>query len=133
MTTIYNPTVNLQQGQDYLIRTTLRNGCVVFDSLRVRVANESNIHVPKAFTPNGDGRNDLLFPILVGIDALKYFRVYNRWGNLVYELKGIQPTMGWDGRYRGVAQPMEGYVWIAEAVDVLGKTLKAKGNTLLIR
>ena len=133
MTTIYNPTAILQQAQAYIIRAALKNGCIVSDSLLVKVANETNIHVPKAFSPNGDGRNDLLYPILVGIDELRYFRVYNRWGNLVYELKGVQSNIGWDGRYRGMVQPMEGYVWVAEAVDVLGKTIKAKGNTLLIR
>jgi gliding motility-associated-like protein len=133
MTTIYNPTAILQQAQTYIIRAALKNGCIVSDSLLVKVANETNIHVPKAFSPNGDGRNDLLYPILVGIDELRYFRVYNRWGNLVYELKGVQSNIGWDGRYRGMVQPMEGYVWVAEAVDVLGKTIKAKGNTLLIR
>jgi gliding motility-associated-like protein len=133
LTSVQNPSATLRQAQTYVIRSTLKNGCIVYDSLLVKVANETNIHVPKGFSPNGDRRNDLLYPILVGIEKLNYFRVYNRWGNLVYELRSMQTNMGWDGRYKGVAQPMEGYVWVAEGVDVLGKTIRTKGSTLLIR
>jgi gliding motility-associated-like protein len=133
LATVQNPSATLRQAQSYIIRSMLKNGCIVYDSLLVKVANETNIYVPKGFSPNGDERNDLLYPILVGIEKLNYFRVYNRWGNLVYELRGIQTNMGWDGRYKGVAQPMEGYVWVAEGVDVLGRTIRTKGSTLLIR
>jgi gliding motility-associated-like protein len=133
LASVQNPSATLRQAQTYVIRSTLKNGCIVYDSLLVKVANETNIHVPKGFSPNGDGRNDLLYPILVGIEQLNYFRVYNRWGNLVYELRSMQTNMGWDGRYKGLAQPMEGYVWVAEGVDVLGKTIRTKGSTLLIR
>jgi len=97
------------------------------------VAAQAGIHVPKAFSPNGDGQNDRLFPILVGISNLQYFRVYNRWGVLVYEARTYGTSIGWDGTYKGTPQPMETYIWVAEAVDVLGKTLKAGGNSILIR
>ena len=132
-TSAFNPSATLLAAQEYLIKTTLKNGCIVTDTLLVKVAEDTRIHVPKAFTPNGDGQNDRLFPILVGIDELKYFRVYNRWGNLVYETRQAGLLGGWDGTYKGQKQPMETFVWVAEGVDALGKTIKASGNTLLIR
>jgi gliding motility-associated-like protein len=130
---VYNPTATLQAAQQYVIQSTLRNGCLVYDTLLVKVAANTAIHVPKAFSPNNDGQNDRLFPILVGISNLQYFRVYNRWGVLVYEARTYGTSIGWDGTYKGTPQPMETYIWVAEAVDVLGKTLKAGGNSILIR
>jgi gliding motility-associated-like protein len=129
----YNPRVTIRQNQQYLIETRLRNGCVVMDSLLVKVADKSGIFVPKAFSPNRDGSNDRLFPILVGIADLKYFRVFNRWGNIVYESRAMVSNTGWDGTYRGVPQPMDTYSWTAEAIDTDGKTLKGFGNTMIIR
>jgi len=131
--TIYNPQVTLPDGLTYVIQTTLRNGCIVYDTLRVKVSATTGIFVPKAFSPNGDGQNDRLFPVLVGVSQLRYFRVYNRWGVLVYEARTSGSNIGWDGVYKGVLQPLETYIWVAEALDVLGKTLKAGGNTILIR
>ena len=64
---------------------------------------------------------------------MKYFRVYNRWRNLIYEVTSINPSMGWDGKFKGANQPMDTYVWVVEVVDVLGKTIKKSGNTILIR
>jgi len=125
--------VTLPDGLTYVIQTTLRNGCIVYDTLRVKVSATTGIFVPKAFSPNGDGQNDRLFPVLVGVSQLRYFRVYNRWGVLVYEARTSGSNIGWDGVYKGVLQPLETYIWVAEALDVLGKTLKAGGNTILIR
>ncbi|OJW61218.1 MAG: hypothetical protein BGO55_32595 [Sphingobacteriales bacterium 50-39] len=90
-----------------------------------------NIYVPKVFTPNGDGTNDILKPILVGISAFHYFNVYNRWGNLVFTTQ--DPNHGWDGTFKGVPQPVETYLWIAEGVDINGKKIVAKGMTSLVK
>ncbi len=90
-----------------------------------------NIYVPKVFTPNNDGTNDVLKPILVGIQTFRYFSVYNRWGNLIYTTQDA--NQGWDGTFKGVAQPVETYLWMAEGVDVTGKKIVAKGMTSLVR
>ena len=92
---------------------------------------QPNIYVPRVFTPNGDGTNDLLKPILVGISAFHYFSVYNRWGNLIFTSQ--DPNTGWDGTFKGVAQPVETYLWIAEGVNTDGKTVVQKGMVSLVR
>lgn len=90
-----------------------------------------NIYVPPVFTPNGDGTNDVLKPILVGIAEFHYMSIYNRWGNLIFTTQDA--NAGWDGKFKGVAQPVETYLWIAEGIDVQGKKIVQKGMTSLVR
>ena len=90
-----------------------------------------NIYVPKVFTPNGDGVNDVLKPIVAGISSFHYFKVYNRWGNLIFA--SADPTAGWDGTFKGVMQPVETYLWMAEGVDTNGKAVIQKGMVSLVR
>ncbi len=68
-----------------------------------------DVWVPKVFTPNGDGVNDMVRAIANGI-TVQYFNIYNRWGNLLFTTTDI--TQGWDGRFKGVVQPNETYLWI---------------------
>jgi len=114
-----------------LITATVGGKSIIFGSpARVKFA-PINIYVPKVFTPNNDGTNDMLKPILVGISTFHYFSVYNRWGNLIYTTQ--DPNRGWDGTFKGVAQPVETYLWIAEGIDVNGKKIVQKGMTSLVR
>lgn len=132
-TTLQRTTTTLNKSAQYLITVTMPNGCVGIDTLSVTVATNAGIHVPKAFTPNGDGQNDRLMPFLVGILELKHFRVYNRWGNLVFESNNATAASGWDGLYKGVPQPMDNYLWTANGTDVKGTVISVRGSTLLIR
>ena len=114
-----------------LITATVGGQSITFGSpARVKFA-AINIYVPPVFTPNGDGTNDVLKPILVGIADFHYFNVYNRWGNLIFTTG--DPGTGWDGTFKGVAQPVETYLWIAEGIDVAGKKIVQKGMTSLVR
>ncbi len=90
-----------------------------------------NIYCPRVFTPNNDGTNDVLRPILVGITAFHYFTVYNRWGNIVFTTQ--DPNQGWDGTFKGTPQPVETYLWIAEGIDENGRKIVARGMTSLVR
>jgi gliding motility-associated-like protein len=92
---------------------------------------ESGIYVPKAWSPNGDGHNDKLFPIPVNIKELKYFRVFNRWGQLVFETSVLRN--GWDGIFNGVPQVSDTYTWTVEAIGEDGKYYKRSGNSVLLR
>ncbi|MDF2192169.1 Ig-like domain-containing protein [Paraflavitalea sp. CAU 1676] len=90
-----------------------------------------DIYVPKVFTPNNDGNNDVAKPIVVGLTTFHYFSIYNRWGNLLFTTK--DPNAGWDGRFKGVLQPVETYLWIAEGVDRDKKKVVRRGMISLVR
>jgi gliding motility-associated-like protein len=87
--------------------------------------------VPTAFTPNGDGLNEVLRPTLMGIKELKYFRVFNRWGQLLYET--TTERAGWDGTQNGTKMATQVVVWLAEGIGVDGKTYVKKGTSTLVR
>jgi len=89
------------------------------------------IFVPTGFTPNGDGLNDQVRPIAVGIKNIEYFRIFNRWGQLVFAttINGY----GWDGRINGKPQGTNSYVWLVKAIDYLNRPYFQKGTVTLIR
>lgn len=128
---IANPVFNGTEAQDYLVTITSRGGCITVDSQYVKVFKEINIYVPSAFTPNKDGLNDFLLPVPTGIVEFRYFRVFNRWGQLLYTYNSESP--GWDGTFNGVEQPMQTVVWMAEGVSVTGQVVRKRGTTVLIR
>jgi gliding motility-associated-like protein len=125
------PTGTLANNQ-ICVLTLTTNGCTVADSLLVTVYDGVKIYVPTAFTPNNDGINDALQPIYLGIKELKYFRVFNRWGQIVSEVKNNLQT-GWNGGFQGKPQPIGTYIYVISAVDYLGNTVFEKGVTTLIR
>ena len=88
-------------------------------------------YVPTAFTPNGDGLNDILRPIMAGMKKLEYFTVYNRWGQEVFSTS--VGGKGWDGSFQGKPQTSETYIWVVKAVDYKGSVYFRKGTVTLIR
>jgi gliding motility-associated-like protein len=107
-------------------------GCVDSASILVRVFKTGpEVFVPTAFTPNGDGRNDVLRPIAAGMQQVEYFRVFNRWGQLVFHT--ARSGEGWDGRIKGKEQDTGVFVWEVKAVDHLGAPYFRKGTVTLIR
>ncbi len=92
---------------------------------------QPDIFIPTAFTPNNDGKNDILKPIPVGITRIDFFRIYNRFGQLIYETK--EYLKGWDGNVAGTPQASGTYVFSAQGVDYTGKTIFKKGTVVLIR
>ncbi|HEY0750951.1 MAG TPA: gliding motility-associated C-terminal domain-containing protein, partial [Chitinophagaceae bacterium] len=89
------------------------------------------VFVPTAFTPNNDGKNDRLKPIAAGISKIEYFRVFNRWGQLVYSSQ--VSGEGWDGMINGHMQGAGTYVWVVKAMDYRGEPYLKKGIVTLIR
>jgi gliding motility-associated-like protein len=135
--TIQNPFYNYDRQTEYRISITRDNGCITIDTLLVKVIAavppvvKSDLFVPRAWSPNNDGHNDKLFPLTVDIKELKYFRVFNRWGQLVFETNSI--GKGWDGIFNGKPQMIDSYSWTAEAIGEDGKTIRKSGSSLLIR
>ncbi|HXB42236.1 MAG TPA: PKD domain-containing protein, partial [Bacteroidia bacterium] len=86
--------------------------------------------VPTAFTPNGDGANDLLF-VRGGPFEKMHFRVYNNWGELVFETNNQK--IGWNGTVSGVEQPMSVYVWVLDVETFNKKTIHKSGDVTLLK
>ncbi|TAL45673.1 MAG: PKD domain-containing protein [Chitinophagaceae bacterium] len=128
---IQNPVAVLQNDITYVLTVSTAEGCTDTDSISIIVFKGSAIYVPTAFTPNQDGKNDLLRPKYIGIKNLDYFRVYNRWGQLVFGTKSL--GAGWDGRINGINQQTGTYVWLLRAEDIAGKIYEMKGTTIIIR
>jgi len=128
---------NYDLSNEYDIVMTSAAGCVTVDTLLVTVGNSnvpdvpSNMVVPNVWTPNGDGHNDKIMPYPINMQSLTYFRVFNRWGQLMFETK--QFGQGWDGIYNGQMQPIDTYVWTAEGVGNDGRVIRLTGNAALIK
>jgi gliding motility-associated-like protein len=116
---------------DYLVEITDVHTCITTDSILVQILRKPGYYLPSAFTPNGDGRNDLVRPYLVGMKSLKSFSVFNRWGNLVYRTNTYGE--GWDGKFKGVTQDPGVYVWILEYINNDDKKVVERGTITLIR
>ncbi len=127
----YSPVFTGPSDQLYTVEIKTNAGCVTVDTQLIKTVSHADIYVPTAFTPNTDGINDFLRPTLMGIKELHYFRIYNRWGQLLYETK--TERQGWDGSYRGNILPTQVVVWIAEALGIDGRTYTKKGTSALIR
>jgi gliding motility-associated-like protein len=107
-------------------------GCVDSVSRVIKVLSSCLIAVPTAFTPNGDGINDYLYPV----NALKAdnieFSIYNRWGQQMFYTTNWQKK--WNGTFNGTAQPAGTYVWYLSFIHHdTGKKVFMKGFTILIR
>ena len=106
-------------------------GCNGYDTIKVTVVNQAEFFVPTAFTPNGDGRNDYFRPIAVGYSGLNYFRVFNRWGQMVYNSNALDA--GWDGTFNSQKQDAGTYYWEMSYIDRYGKQSTLKGDVTLLR
>ena len=129
--TIADPILNSTLDNTYYVNITNSFGCSLQDSIHVKYYSGPEIYVPNAFTPNGDGRNDIFRPIPVGISVFKYFRVFNRYGQLMFQT--TQPKQGWDGTYNGGPALQGTYVWEVDGIDYQGKTISKKGTVILLR
>jgi len=134
-TTIADPIAVFNESSDGLLYHVLvynEAGCVDSASLFIKIFETPPVvFVPTAFTPNGDGRNDLLRPIAAGIVTIEYFRVFNRWGQLVFST--TTNGKGWDGRIAGKEQGTDTFVWEVKATDYKGTPYIQKGTVTLIR
>jgi gliding motility-associated-like protein len=128
---IANPVAIPPHDFRYIVTGTTLDGCEGADDILIKVYKGPDIYVPSAFTPNHDGRNDVLRPIAVGIREFRFFRIFNRWGNMIYSSK--DPSQGWDGKIRGLEQSTGSYVWIAEAIDYKGNLISRKGVVTIVR
>ncbi len=117
--------------QLYLIDIRAASGCITVDTQLVRTVKNVEVYVPTAFTPNQDGLNDFLHPILRGVKEVRHFRIFNRWGQLLFESKNPQP--GWNGSFKGIPQQSQAVVWVLDCLGVDGQPYVQKGTSVLLR
>ncbi len=121
----------------YTVTVTNNFGCRDADTVTVYLYCDNNqIFVPNTFTPNGDGQNDVFFPRGAGVKNLKSFRIYNRWGQLLFERNDIpinDESNAWDGSYGGSSPRPDVYVYVIEGVCGNGKPMFIKGDVTIIR
>jgi gliding motility-associated-like protein len=129
--TSFTPDFKGPREQLYTIDIRTNAGCLTVDTQLVKTIEKVEIFLPTAFTPNRDGRNDYLRPILIGVRDLRFFRVFNRWGQILFETK--KPLPGWDGMFKGLEQQTQTVVWMVEGVGVDGAVHSRKGTTVLVR
>lgn len=123
----YNPVSTSTVNITYSVSVEDGLHCSVVSNLyRIHIELKASLDVPTAFTPNGDGVNDNIFAAGWALKKLNYFRVFNRWGQLVFETNEL--GLGWDGMFRGVPQNMDTYVYqvsaqtLVESEPVITKT-----------
>lgn len=121
----------------YNVTATNAFGCSGKDTICIRVFCESaQVFIPNAFTPDGDGINDVLTVRASGVKLVKTFRIFNRWGQLVFEKSAFPPNAdshGWDGKVKGVAAPPDVYVYTCEVVCEDDTPYTYKGNVAILK
>ncbi|MDB5250836.1 MAG: hypothetical protein JWP27_5 [Flaviaesturariibacter sp.] len=128
--TLASPTGRLQGDTTFRLTVTAATGCTATDDVSVKVFKEPRIYVPTAFTPDGNGHNDLLHAFPIGLKLVD-FKVFNRWGEMVFET--TDPARGWNGTWRGKRQGTNNFVWLAVGELADGSRIMSKGNVLLLR
>lgn len=120
------------EGRRYKVLVFNEAGCMDSASVNVKVFETApSVFLPNAFTPNRDGRNDVFRPIAAGMQKIEYFRIYNRWGQLIFT--SGDNGKGWDGTVGGRPQDEGVFIWMVKAVDFKGTPFFKKGSVVLIR
>jgi gliding motility-associated-like protein len=101
----------------YIVKVSSPNNCFAYDTINITVFKTApDIFVPTVFSPNGDGKNDRLIPVPVGLKGYDFFEIYNRWGQRMF--RTTQIGVGWDGYFRGILQDVDTYVWQVQGTDL---------------
>lgn len=135
--TCYRVIGNMLSTTTYVVTATSDFGCKAFDDITIYMyCDNKQIFIPTAFTPNGDGENDLFYPRGKGVEEVKAFRIYNRWGQLLFERTGIKLNdegNAWDGTLNGAPARPDVYVYLLEATCDTGEPLFLKGDVTIIK
>jgi gliding motility-associated-like protein len=132
-------TPQLKVGDDVslICRATNRYGCISIDTLNIKTFCPGTlVFIPNAFSPDGDGINDVLMIQGKGVKVIKSFRIFNRWGEVVFEKMNFQPgdpAYAWDGKVRGKPATPDVFVYICEVICDKGVPSFFKGNITILK
>ena len=133
------PSINVKPTTDMQYKVSVSNpgGCTSNAVVNIFVlCNGANVYIPNTFSPNGDGANDIFYPRGTGLFTIKQARIFNRWGEQVYEkysFNANDASAGWDGTYKGQKLVPDVYVYMFEILCDNNTTLVYKGNIALIK
>lgn len=125
------PITKLFTDQTYTLTLRTPEGCEGRASVHIKVYQGPEIYVPTGFTPNKDGKNDVLRPVPAGIKQFRQFAVFNRLGQPVF--RSTVAENGWDGKINGVTALNETFVWMAEGVDYNNQLVQRKGTVIVMQ
>lgn len=128
------PFVTVNSSQSVSVMAINEFGCAAFDTVYLTTVDcGGSVFVPNTFTPNNDDLNDRLYVRGAGLKALEYFRVFDRWGQMVFETKNI--SEGWDGSLNGTDRVCElgVYVYMMKGICSSNETMEKSGNVTLVR
>ena len=132
-----SPVATPKQSTRFTIMVSNEGGCVAKDDIAVFVlCEEGNLFLPNTFSPNDDGINDVFYPRGKGIYGIKNFRVFDRWGEVVFSQSNFQAndiTKGWNGMVRGKLASQDVYVYTIDVICENNFVFSLKGNVALIR
>ena len=121
----------------YIVKGTTAANCATTDSINIKViCRDGNIHIPSAFTPNNDGLNDRFGIGGQGVNKIVDFRIYNRWGEVVFLASSFTPGSAsgqWNGRFRGMDAPSGTYIYVVKMECQPGQVFERKGTVTLLR
>jgi gliding motility-associated-like protein len=136
-----SPIATIQNNITYTLKVTNTYGCSTSDTVSIKViCDKSNVFIPDAFTPDGDGINDIFMIRASGNVRVKYLRIFNKWGELVFEKMNFLPNntaYAWDGKVRkgnasGIIVP-DVFVYTAEVLCDSSSGFTYKGNVSVLR
>jgi gliding motility-associated-like protein len=135
--TCAEPIASPREITTYAVTASNDGRCVARDQITITpICNNSNIYIPNTFSPNGDGANDVFYARGTGVYSIKNFRVFNRWGQLMYEKTNLganNASQGWDGTANGIKVQPDVYVYVVEVLCENNQLIPLKGNVTLIR
>ena len=133
----FSPVATLSNNVTYTATVSNELGCSVSDDVQISVTcDNSAVFLANTFTPNGDGNNDFFYPQGHGLKVIDKFQIYNRWGELVYEMQNMKANeslAGWDGRYQGVEVSPDVFVYTIQATCSNGDKIILKGDVAVLR
>lgn len=121
----------------YTVIGTNKYGCSDTDQVTIRITCDNNqIWAPNTFTPNADGENDRFYPHAKGISVISRFRIYDRWGELVFDRTNMPANdkmAGWDGIFKGQYLKPDVYIYFINALCTSGEPIEIRGDISLVR
>jgi len=132
-----SPIAKPMETTKYFVKVMANDGCIAEDALMIYVKKPERIYLPNVFSPNNDGENDHFFPIAgEDVQQIKTFRIFDRYGGLVFERSDFlpnNPTLGWDGLVKGIPANDGVFVWMTEVEFVNGQIEVKQGDVMILK